>query len=184
MISNRSSSLLKANLALSYHTAVLVQPTIDFASRSKSPKSAKSKKISNDLQVSKSTARVLYVEDNEIVRKAYQFFLTKMGYEVDVVTNGQELLAKYHANQYDLIILDGGLPDTTGFELGKYIRNDEKQKHKPRIPLLLLSAYPAEEVETECRRVDIDAFLIKPIEYQAFQQQVKYWLEKSFAESA
>lgn len=182
MISNISCKLPKASL--SYHTLTLVQPTIDFSSRSKSFRTPKAKKSPSNVQVSPTTARVLYVEDNEIVRKAYQYFLRKMGYEVDVVGNGKELIEKYHANQYDLIILDGGLPDTTGFELGKYIREDEKQNHKPRMPLLLLSAYPEEDVAVECKAVDIDAFLTKPIEYQTFQQQVKYWLEKSVAEPA
>ena len=85
MISNRSCNPPKASLTLSYHTAVLVQPTIDFASRTKSLKTSNSKKASDNAQVSQLAPRILYVEDNEIVRKAYQFFLIKMGYEVDVV---------------------------------------------------------------------------------------------------
>lgn len=123
--------------------------------------------------------RILYIEDDPIIRFSYRTYLSRMGYFIDETNNGQDALDKYHQNIYDLILLDGGLPDISGFEVGRRIRSHEKNENGPRLPLLLLSAYPQEIVSEECLAADIDAFKIKPISFQDLHQLIFLWLPKN-----
>jgi two-component system, OmpR family, aerobic respiration control sensor histidine kinase ArcB len=50
-----------------------------------------------------------------------------MGYQVDLAVNGQQTLEMFSNNIYSLIILDAGLPDIQGIEVGKRIRILEKK---------------------------------------------------------
>lgn len=50
-----------------------------------------------------------------------------MGYQVDLAVNGQQTLEMFYNNIYSLIILDAGLPDIQGIEVGKRIRILEKK---------------------------------------------------------
>lgn len=77
---------------------------------------------------------ILLVEDdlkiNELIKEA----LTKENYNVDTVFNGEEALAKFSQNAYELIILDLMLPIISGEEVLRQVRE------KSKIPVLILSA--------------------------------------------
>lgn len=124
-----------------------------------------------------SRPKVLYVEDEEIARKAGLYFLQKMDCRIDIAVTGKEVLDLYFANQYDLILLDGGLPDISGFEVGKIIRSHELPKQ--RVPLVLLSAYPYDLVKAECAAADIDDFAIKPVKFFDLQEMLAGWFIQS-----
>lgn len=124
-----------------------------------------------------SRPKVLYVEDEEIARKAGLYFLQKMDCRIDVAVNGKEVLDLYFANQYDLILLDGGLPDISGFEVGKIIRTHELTQQ--RTPLILLSAYPYDLVKAECTAADIDDFAIKPVKFFDLQEMLASWFAQA-----
>lgn len=86
-----------------------------------------------------------------------------MGFEVEIAINGEQALEMYGENLYNLIILDGGLPDMKGSEVGKRIRYLEKENKMQKKPILLLSAYPADLLDQWCKEAEIDGFAIKPI---------------------
>jgi len=89
-----------------------------------------------------------------------------MGYQVDLAVNGQQTLEMFSSNAYSLIILDAGLPDIQGVEVGKRIRILEKNNKTNRMPIILLSAYPSNSLKKWCQEAEIDNFSTKPIPYK------------------
>ncbi|WP_342227587.1 response regulator [Rickettsiella endosymbiont of Rhagonycha lignosa] len=89
-----------------------------------------------------------------------------MGYQADIAINGQQTLDMCLNRTYNLIILDAGLPDMPGVEVGKRIRILEKNNKANRMPIILLSAYPTNNLKKWCQEAEIDNFSTKPIPYK------------------
>jgi CheY-like chemotaxis protein len=124
----------------------------------------------NPVSISNTFPYLLYAEDDPIVQHVMLHLFDKLGCIVDLAVNGQEALDKYlfSRQHYDAIVLDGGLPKLSGFEIARHIRLHEQilknnYQESIRIPLILFSAYPYEEVSAECILADIDQFAIKPV---------------------
>lgn len=79
-------------------------------------------------------ARVLIIEDEEDIARLITIYLKREGIESDWCETGEEGLAKFSDNQYDLLVLDINLPGIDGFEVLQKIRKDKD------IPVLILSA--------------------------------------------
>ncbi|MCH9636768.1 response regulator [Rickettsiella endosymbiont of Litargus connexus] len=108
----------------------------------------------------------MLVEDQLIIQRVHSIFLKKMGYQVDIAENGKQTLKMCLDSTYHLIILDAGLPDMQGVEVGKRIRILEKNNKTNRKPIVLLSAYPANDLKKWCQEAEIDSFSTKPIPYK------------------
>ena len=110
--------------------------------------------------------KILLVEDQVIIQRVHSIFLRKMGYQVDIAITGKQTLEMCLSSTYNLIILDAGLPDMQGVEVGKRIRILEKNNKTNRKPIILLSAYPANNLKKWCQEAEIDNFSTKPIPYK------------------
>ena len=120
--------------------------------------------------------KILLVEDQLIIQRVHGIFLRKMGYQVDIAITGKQTLELCACNTYHLVILDAGLPDMEGVELGKKIRMLEKHNKTVRKPIILLSAYPANSLKKWCEEAEIDNFSTKPIPYK----ELYFMLENIF----
>lgn len=69
---------------------------------------------------------ILCIEDEHFIGELYTRALTKGGYRVKVVTDGAEGLAAAETNQYDIILLDLMLPNVTGIEILRKLRNPDR----------------------------------------------------------
>ncbi len=67
------------------------------------------------------------MEDDTTICRVHKIYLDDMGYQVEIAENGKRTLELCKNNSYDLIILDGSLPDMKGVELGKKVRNLERK---------------------------------------------------------
>ena len=70
----------------------------------------------------KGKLKVLLIEDDDRILRVHTQFLINMGLEVDTAITGEQAFTMYKNNYYPLVILDGGLPDMTGKDLGLLIR--------------------------------------------------------------
>lgn len=77
--------------------------------------------------------KIVVAEDDQFISNAYRVKLTKVGYEVKMVTDGQELLDLLKTYTPDLIILDILMPTKDGFETLKELKASEKWKNIPVI---------------------------------------------------
>lgn len=81
-------------------------------------------------------AKILFVDDDNFLRKVYQAELGEQGYEVILAADGEEGLEKAKIIDPDLIILDMIMPKKSGFEVLTELQNDANTKN---IPVIILS---------------------------------------------
>ncbi|MDD5749170.1 MAG: response regulator [Patescibacteria group bacterium] len=80
--------------------------------------------------------KILFVDDDNFLRKVYQAELSERGYEVFLAANGQEGLEQARINDPDLIILDMIMPEKNGFEVLTELRSDPATA---AVPVIILS---------------------------------------------
>jgi PAS domain S-box-containing protein len=105
------------------------------------------------------TARILWVDDEEMIRKICRKMLKKLGHTGDFAANGKEaleFLAK--GNKYDLIITDIGMPGMSGWQLAEQIKDKGYAKK-----IAVVTGWGAEVFQEEKNRYNVGYVLGKPI---------------------
>lgn len=122
----------------------------------------------------KNKIKILVVEDELINQMVAKLMLEQLGYQADIAKNGSEALAMYQ-NDYQVILMDVGLPDMTGIEVCTHIRNQERSTH---IPIIALTAF-GDLVKNECLSSGMDDFATKPIMIDALEIILKKMIGKN-----
>ncbi|MDH5716200.1 MAG: response regulator [Spirochaetia bacterium] len=122
--------------------------------------------------------RILLAEDDLTNQKIAALMIQKMGYHVDVASNGQEVLKALESKDFDLILMDCQMPEKDGYETTIEIREKEKisQKH---IPIIALTGQALEEDKKKCINVGMDDFMTKPISKEALRSIIIKWFKKN-----
>jgi CheY-like chemotaxis protein len=81
--------------------------------------------------------RVLYIEDSALVREITCELLASDSREIVAVASGEEALAAFAGNRFDIVITDVSLPAMSGIDLARKIK-----QAAPSIPVILASGYP------------------------------------------
>ncbi len=81
---------------------------------------------------------ILMAEDDADQRELYTYILEMNGFEVRSVANGKEAFAELHQNPPDLILTDIAMPEMSGLELMKAVREDDEFSH---VPIILMSSF-------------------------------------------
>jgi DNA-binding response OmpR family regulator len=103
-------------------------------------------------------ARILVVEDDEELNEVVAYNLTRLGYEVEQLWDGDRALARLQEAPPDLLLLDIMLPGTNGWELCRYINAHPELD----IPIVIFTAKGAREDFDEARRYNVAGFFTKP----------------------
>jgi len=103
------------------------------------------------------TPRVLYIEDHEDTRELVTIVLEQKCYEVVTGSTIKSGVALAYSQQFDLYLLDSWLPDGSGLELCRLIREFDKAT-----PILFYSAAAYEIDRAEAIKSGAQAYLIKP----------------------
>lgn len=106
------------------------------------------------------------VTDNCIL---LQFLLEMEGYNAEFVTSGVEVLNKVKLQKPDLLLLDVMMPDISGIEVVRLIRED---KALQKLPILLVTAYN-ELVEQKLTSVKVNGIIHKPVDPDLLIQKVQ-----------
>lgn len=101
--------------------------------------------------------RVLIVEDSPLLAEGIAKTFRTKGYAVDVVARGDDAEAALHTGQYDLVILDLGLPDVDGLEVLRRLRG-----RRSRVPVLVLTARDSIQQRVEGLNLGADDYVGKP----------------------
>lgn len=88
-------------------------------------------------QQSKLPLRVLYIEDNELVREITCDLLAHDTREIVAVATGEEALSAFQESRFDIVVTDLSLPAMSGVDLVRHIK-----KIAPAVPVILASGYP------------------------------------------
>lgn len=121
----------------------------------------KTEKIPAD--TARGPTRILFMDDEELVRKAVLRLLEAHGYEVEVAVNGEEAIEKYQVasgsgKPFDIVILDLTVSDGSGAKetVGALLEQD------PAARVIVTSGYAVDPVLTEYRDFGFSGVLVKP----------------------
>jgi DNA-binding response OmpR family regulator len=123
----------------------------------------------------KGSEHILLVEDDENVRSTIEGLLVKLGYRVGAVSNAQDALAGFEQGEPtpDLLITDIVLPDLSGLELSRRLR-----EQRPKLRTLFISGHSREERDPRGEMGPTDSFLKKPFNVQVLAGLVRTLLDE------
>jgi len=117
---------------------------------------------------------ILVVEDDKEICQLYSRVLTKNGYQVTGVANGQEALDAIDRNYYDLIISDIMMPVMNGYELVRELR-----ENGCNIPVMMITAKDAFDDKRQGFLSGTDDYMVKPIDVDEMVLRVGALLRRS-----
>lgn len=112
---------------------------------------------------------VLIVEDNELSGKLFRDVLEVNGFRTLLTKSGDEALRLARDHRPDLIIMDIQLPEESGLDITRRIRNDADIR---AIPIVAVTALAVDWVEERIREEGCEAYLTKPISVTRFMAAV------------
>ena len=119
------------------------------------------------------TRKVLIVEDNELNMKLFHDLLEAQGYETLQTREGLAALSLAREHRPDLILMDIQLPEISGLEVTKWLKEDEELSS---IPVVAVTAFAMKGDEERIREGGCEAYLSKPISVAKFIQTVRTYL--------
>jgi two-component system cell cycle response regulator DivK len=116
---------------------------------------------------------VLIVEDNELNMKLFGDLLEAHGYATLKTGNGIEALELAREHHPNLIIMDIQLPEVSGLDVTRWLKEDEKLRS---IPVIAVTAFAMKGDEERIREGGCEAYLSKPISVAKFLETVRTYL--------
>ena len=116
---------------------------------------------------------VLIVEDDDAIRSFVKYSFENEGYKAVAVSTVTEALQVAQANSFTLIIVDLGLPDGSGIEIIRKVRNSQEAS------ILVLSARTLEDDKVEALDAGADDYITKPFGVSELQARVRALLRRS-----
>jgi diguanylate cyclase (GGDEF)-like protein len=117
--------------------------------------------------------RILVVDDHPDNVEIIDARLSSRGYQIETASNGEEALARVHANPPHLILCDVMMPVMDGYEVSRRVKNDESL---PYIPIILVTARDSTADKVEGLEAGADDYLTKPINFPELEARVRSML--------
>ena len=113
---------------------------------------------------------VLIVEDNELNMKLFHDLLDAHGYTTVQTRSGLDALALAREHRPDVILMDIQLPEVSGLEVTKWLKDDDALRH---IPVIAVTAFAMKGDEDRIRSGGCQAYISKPISVMTFLDTIR-----------
>jgi len=117
--------------------------------------------------------KVLIVEDNDLNMKLFNDLLEAHGYNTLQTRDGVEALKLARQHRPDLILMDIQLPEISGLEVTKWLKEDDELR---AIPVIAVTAFAMKGDEEKIRGGGCEAYIAKPISVASFLRTVERFL--------
>lgn len=117
--------------------------------------------------------KILLVEDEEVTREGVEEFLKVKGYKVVAVGDGEEAIAIFQSEDFDLVVLDIMLPKADGFEVLQTIRETSETS------VLMLTAMDDESTQIMSFEEQADDYMSKPFSLAVLEKRIDALLRRS-----
>jgi len=124
-------------------------------------------------EAAKHSIHILLAEDNPINQKLAQFMLSKAGYRLTTVQNGEEAVDTFTSEpeKFHLIFMDIQMPHMDGLDATRRIR----EKGFKDVPIIAMTAQTMKGDRERCLKAGMDDYIAKPIKREAVFSMVKKW---------
>ncbi len=123
--------------------------------------------------------RILVAEDNVVNQKLAVRMLDRLGYQPDIVSNGQEAVAAFERGLYAAIVMDCQMPTMDGYEATRRIREQEQKPAasgtRAHIPIIALTANAMPGDRDRCKAAGMDDYLSKPVKTDDLGRLLQRW---------
>lgn len=126
-----------------------------------------------ELSVMSQDLKLLYVEDDVSARESTLKLLCNFFKNITTAIDGEDGVDKFRKEKFDLILSDINMPNMNGLDMLKIIREENSQ-----IPVLMLSAHNDSEYFLKAIELDVDGYILKPLENQQFIRTVFKTVQK------
>jgi len=119
---------------------------------------------------------VMIVEDNELNMKLFNDLLESQGYLTIQTANGMEALDLARAHHPDLILMDIQLPEVSGLEVTKWLKEDDELRD---IPVVAVTAFAMKGDEERILAGGCEGYISKPISVPHFLETIASYIGKA-----
>ncbi len=117
--------------------------------------------------------RILLAEDNTINQKiALRLLEKKLGYHVDLVTNGREAVESLEEFDYDMVLMDCQMPEMDGYEATGTIRDRNSAVRNHNIPIIAMTANAMKGDRGKCLEAGMDDYVTKPVDFEKLSEAI------------
>jgi two-component system, sensor histidine kinase and response regulator len=128
-------------------------------------------------------ARILLAEDDPVSSAVAEGLLAILGHTVSTVDNGREAVEALQEGRFDLVLMDGQMPEMNGREAARLIRRGEKASGT-RTPIIALTASGSTGDRDACLAVGMDDYLSKPVSLESLEAKLALWLGRDLGDEA
>lgn len=119
--------------------------------------------------------KILFVEDDVSISEMIKDYLTNEGFQMTLAYDGKEALEKFHADQFDLVLLDLMLPQIDGMAVMRKIREQSV------VPILIVSAKGSESDKALGLGFGADDYIAKPFSLIELTARIKAHIRRAYA---
>jgi PAS domain S-box-containing protein len=119
--------------------------------------------------------RLLLAEDNAINQKVARHLLAKLGWTVDIVTDGASALERVQQNVYTVILMDCQMPKVDGYMATSMIRSYEAETPGVRTPIIAVTAHAMAGDRDRCLQAGMDDYIAKPLQLDNLRRVLERW---------
>lgn len=117
--------------------------------------------------------KILLGEDDEVSQLVIKGMFNRLGWEVIIASNGEDVVTQSACQEVDLILMDIQMPVMDGYQAAKCIRDQEKPGS--HTPILALTAYATPEDEARALASGMDGYISKPVQLKELKEQIQLW---------
>ena len=125
--------------------------------------------------------KILIADDEPSIVTAVEFLMRREGYEVSIARDGSEALERMESSRPDLVVLDVMMPQKSGYEICKRIREREDWRG---IKIIVLSAKGRDAEVAKGLAMGADVYITKPFSTRELMSRVKALLDEAGSSAA
>ncbi|WP_292469413.1 ATP-binding protein [Methanolobus sp.] len=127
--------------------------------------------------VSANYVKILLAEDSIINQKVAQSMLKKLGFQVDIVSNGKEAIKALKMNPCDLVLMDVQMPEMDGLEATRLIRSPDSGVLDRSVPIIAMTAHVMTGDREYFIEAGMDDYISKPVSFESLEEMLGKWFK-------
>ena len=117
--------------------------------------------------------KILIVDDDEELRSNLSAILGETGYHTDTASSGAEAISKTASNEFDIVLLDLMMPETSGMDI-----LEELQKRTPRTKVIMITAFASIDTAVQAMKKGASDYISKPFNMKSLDITLKKTFEE------